>query len=75
MNRLSRIASMLAIMNDLMPQLGRDLGIKTISNKEAKRKERGPKYTLTVEEQATLETLTGKQKKAYVKELKAKYES
>lgn len=39
---------------------------------EIKPKERMP---LTLEEKATLETLTGKAKKSYVKELKAKYEA
>lgn len=32
------------------------------------------KMPLTLEEQATLDTLTGKAKKNYVKELRAKYE-
>jgi hypothetical protein len=81
MNRLNRLATKVAMLNDLVPDLlelmygkRRIRYASQIDREEREQRKAERLMPLTVEEQATLETLHGKAKKSYVKELKAKYE-
>jgi hypothetical protein len=74
-NRLNKLATKLAIYNDLMPDLRKILGTSDLPDlrKNPVRIGREP-MNLTEEENAKLGSLSGKEKKAYVKELRAKYD-
>lgn len=74
MNKLLRLHTLMSIANLSKKLTGFYIPNKVQKDREYRERKAKRDMPLTLEEKATLETLIGKQKKAYVKELKAKYE-
>lgn len=77
MNRLNRLSTKIAILNDVMPQIRAIMSIADWPDdtKPAPVRIGAEPMNLTEEEQTKLASLHGKEKKAYVKELRVKYAS